>query len=226
MSVRGPTMTILILGALFLAGSCSPAQRPQQERDAAVAALTGGIGLAPSPSPSSGSAAPITTAQLRAVASARPMTEEGAAVFRRANAEGYFGLDAILLAENGSERALELLGEMLADRSVPVARRVDAVRFAVYPRRVEASILRMVTRLLAGSIDDEVAIAVIESVFDDRRDQWFDPGSAPKAPPPWERASAEAKGLARELAKQVRARGRISPELLAAVAKREAAIGR
>src|SRR5262249_47056147 len=55
----------------------------------------------------------------------RPMGARGAAIFRDANAEGSFSLDAILLADNMTPRALDVLGEMLADRTVPADRRVD-----------------------------------------------------------------------------------------------------
>ena len=86
---------------------------------------------------SNGQDASISPADLRARAAARPMTEETVAVFRRANAEGNFSVSAILLADNGSPRALALLESMLADRSVPAARRVDGMHLAVYPHRVE-----------------------------------------------------------------------------------------
>lgn len=137
---------------------------------------------------------------LKVLAAVEPMGDEAAALFRDANAEGYFGMNAILLAENGSPRALGLLGEMLADGSVPVGRRIDCVRFGVYPHRIEAPMLDMAGRLLAGQMENEVATALIESIFDDRPEDWFDPGSRPEGPPAWEGATTPALQRAREIA--------------------------
>ena len=44
---------------------------------------------------------------LEALAAAVPMTPEVAAAFERANEEGYFGFDALLVAKNGSPVALD-----------------------------------------------------------------------------------------------------------------------
>lgn len=129
---------------------------------------------------------------LRALAAVRPMSDEAAALFRDANAEGYFGADAILLANNGSPRALDLLGDMLADGTVPAARRTDCAHLALYPHRTEPPLLALAGHVLAGDLDDEVATAVIESIVDDEYARWFPPGGVPPLPPAWEEASTDA----------------------------------
>lgn len=177
---------------------------------------------------------------LRVLAAVRPMSEEAAEVFRDANAEGHFSLDAILLASNGSPRALALLQSMLADRSIPIARRIDAIRFTVYTHRTEPPMLELVGHLLArgsahaethpfeSSASDgdmrasmarerELEIALVESVFDDRPEAWFDPSSFPPPPPAWESASTEALSHALVVATSVEARRDLPDRLRIAV---------
>src|SRR5262245_58991092 len=126
--------------AALLCACCWPGSRTASSSEPLDAAggpapsAPSALGAAPSPTPMAApsatpsaapmeapSAAPISMATLQALASARPLREKDVAVFRRANAEGYFSPDAILLANNGSPRALDLLGTMLADRAVPAS---------------------------------------------------------------------------------------------------------
>jgi hypothetical protein len=213
------------LAAAAIAG-CSPARSTAPAVDApdasprAHAASSTTLSSPPPDTP------PLSTAHLRALASARPMTEETAAVFRRANAEGYFSLDAILLADNGSPRALSLLGQMLADRSVPAARRVDGMHFAVYPHRAEPPMLDLAGTLLAGDLDDEVRIGLVEAIFDDQPSRWLDPGARVATPPPWDRAPPDVARRALDLAAKVRARGRLPEPLLGALGRAEGALRR
>ncbi|WP_437498401.1 hypothetical protein [Sorangium sp. So ce1099] len=144
---------------------------------------------------------------LRVLAAVRPMSEEAAALFREANAEGEFGLDAVLLADNGSPRALDLLGEMLVDREVPVARRIDCVRVTVYPHRAEAPMLELAGHLLAADLDDLEATAIAESIFEDDYSRWFPPGAVPPLPSPWEEAPDEALEQVLSLAGPAEKRG-------------------
>lgn len=209
--------------AMLLLAACSPAQPPAVASDppdasaaSHEAATTAGARAPPE--------APISTTSLRTLASVRPMGDETVAVFRRANAEGYFGIDATLLADNGSPKALDLLGEMLTDRAIAAPRRVDGVHLTVYPHRLQSPMLRLAGRLLAGNVDDEAAIALVESIFDDGYVRWFPPSAKVARPPPWERASPEAAQLARGLAAQARARGRLPAPLLEAITRTEGAL--
>ncbi|WP_437498404.1 hypothetical protein [Sorangium sp. So ce1099] len=214
------------LAASLLLAACSPTQRPAPPGDRPDARDTATATPAPAASAAPISDAPISDASLRALAAARPMSEETVAVFRRANAEGYFGVTAVLLADNGSPRALDLLEEMFADRAVPAARRIDAIRLTVYPHRVEPPVLELAGRLLAGDLDDDVATALVESIFDDGYTRWFPPSAKVAQPPPWDGAPPEAARLARALAAQARARGRLPAALLEAISRTEAALPR
>lgn len=153
---------------------------------------------------------------LPALAAVRPMTSEGAAIFRKANAEGYFATDAPLLVANGSPLALALFEEMIRDASVPPERRVDSVHTAVLPRRTDLEVLRSAARLLAGPLEDEVAFGLLETLFDHQSKRWFGPALQPPEPPPWESASTEALELLVRLGEDARARS-LPPELAAAV---------
>lgn len=62
---------------------------------------------------------------LPALAAVCPMSGEAATVFSRTNGEGYIWSNGILLAANGSARAMSLLKTMFADRSHRVMDRID-----------------------------------------------------------------------------------------------------
>lgn len=147
---------------------------------------------------------------LEALARVRPMSSETVELFRRTNDEGYFATNAWLLAENGSPRALELLASMMADRNVPPARRVDCLHMAVVPHRAELAMLEMTADLLRRDLEPDVAIGVIESVFD-YRVEWFKTHAEP--PPAWRSASDEALRFLTELATQATNRGDVSGPL-------------
>ncbi|MGZ5114689.1 MAG: hypothetical protein ACXWCY_03320 [Burkholderiales bacterium] len=153
---------------------------------------------------------------LPALAAVTPMSETAAEVFRRANAEGYYSTSAPLLMQNGSPHALALFEEMIRDRTVPIARRNDALHVSIVPRRTNVAVLDAARRLLDGPLEKEVAAGVIESIFDDQSRRWFGPsGSAPRAPA-WEGAPTAALHQVLAVAAQVRGR-KLAPELAAAV---------
>jgi hypothetical protein len=138
---------------------------------------------------------------LEALARVRPMAAETVELFRRTNQEGYFASNAWLLAENGSARALDLLESMMADRSVPSARRVDCLHMAVVPHRIERPMLEMVAGLLRRDPEPEVVVGAVESVFDFRV-EWFKTHA--KSPPAWRSASDEALVFLLELGGQAK----------------------
>ncbi len=126
---------------------------------------------------------------LPALAAVRPMSEETAAIFRSANAEGYWNGDGRLLARNGSPRALALFAEMVADAAAPVEERVDMLHWAVPANRLHAGFSDMARGLLDKGLPPEVETALVETMFDYQGDKWFGVARNPPVPPPW--ATAE-----------------------------------
>jgi hypothetical protein len=162
---------------------------------------------------------------LPALHAVRPMSQEAAEVFRRANQDGFFSATAPLLVKNASPRALALFEEMIRDRSVPVERRVDALHASILPARTNPAVLDCVGRLLAAALERDVAAAAIESVFDYRSRLWFGPPRTPPAPPAWESASRDALRKVLQLASTARGHD-LSPDLSAAIDRTKATVQR
>jgi hypothetical protein len=135
---------------------------------------------------------------LRGLAAVRPMSEAAAALFRRTNDTGYFAINASLLVRNGSPRALALFESMIASRDQPVERRVDCLHMAVMPNRTNLPVLQMCERLLRHDLENEVAIGVVESVYDFQPEPWFDLHGP--EPPAWRSASSETLQFAIDFA--------------------------
>ena len=70
---------------------------------------------------------------LETLANVVPMSTETGEAFRRANDEGYFAFNALLLAHNGSPVALELFRSMMADKAVDSEARVELLHQAICP---------------------------------------------------------------------------------------------
>jgi hypothetical protein len=126
---------------------------------------------------------------LEGLAAFRPVSEDAAGYFRWTNPQGYFSINARLLAENGSPVALAVFEEMIRDTSVPAERRIDALHSSVMTHRTTPAVLQMVDRLLAAALEPSVRIGVIESVFDWQGKAWFGPHAL--LPPPFRCASGE-----------------------------------
>jgi hypothetical protein len=126
---------------------------------------------------------------LEAMAAAVPMTAEVAAAFDRANEEGYFGFNALLLAKNGSPAALDLFHRMMQNSDVEIEERVEFLHKGILPFRTRLATLQMVSAMLDdNNLDAAAKAAAIESVFD-YRPEWF--GHHGAKPPAWRSASDE-----------------------------------
>lgn len=154
---------------------------------------------------------------LPALAAVRPMSEEGAALFRRTNDEGYYSANAPLLVKNGSPRALELFESMIKDRDVDPENRIDALHTSVLRYRTEMPVLEVCERLLTVDLEGEVAIGVVETLFDFRSKEWFGPAIGAPKPPPWENASDEALEFILRIGVMVKARGNVQPPSMDAI---------
>jgi hypothetical protein len=160
---------------------------------------------------------------LEILAAVKPMSERTAAVFQRANEEGYFGFNARLIAANGSPRALALFESMMLDKRQPVESRIECLHVGILPRRTEGAILAAADRVLSRTSESAIAGAVIESVFDFRQ-QWFGLESGIGRPPGWQAAPPSALRPALALADKALARRDLKPSLRQAVANSRAAI--
>jgi hypothetical protein len=151
---------------------------------------------------------------LEAVANVAPMIAETVEAFRRANEEGYFGVDALLLADNGSPAALELFRFMMAEKEVDSESRVELLHKSIMPRRNRLPILQMVAGLMADGLEEPVTIAAIESVFD-YQTAWFRIHGP--TPPGWRTASDETLRFLIDLGAQAKRRPNLPSQLAEAI---------
>jgi len=151
---------------------------------------------------------------LEAVANVAPMIAETVEAFRRANEEGYFGVDALLLADNGSPAALELFRSMMAEKEVDSESRVELLHKSIMPRRNRLPILQMVAGLMADGLEEPVTIAAIESVFD-YQTAWFRIHGP--TPPGWRTASDETLRFLIDLGAQAKRRPNLPSQLAEAI---------
>lgn len=151
---------------------------------------------------------------LEAVANVAPMIAETVEAFRRANEEGYFGVDALLLADNGSPAALELFRSMMTEKEVDSESRVELLHKSIMPRRNRLPILQMVAGLMADGLEEPVTIAAIESVFD-YQTAWFRIHGP--TPPGWRTASDETLRFLIDLGAQAKRRPNLPSQLAEAI---------
>jgi hypothetical protein len=154
---------------------------------------------------------------LPTLAAVWPTSAEGVAVFKQANAQGYFAKNALLLASNGSPLAMQLFEEMIADRKVRAGRRIDLLHHTVVGHRTAEPMLASVERLLAAGLEPDVLAALVESVFDYQDKKWFGPARDAPRPVRWDGASDQALNHVLRIATKVRAGMGIPPALLATV---------
>jgi hypothetical protein len=151
---------------------------------------------------------------LEALAAVVPMAPESVAAFRRANEEGYYGYDALLLAANSSPTALELFRSMMGQRDVEVEERVELIHKGVMPHRIRLTVLQMVSAMLGDNLEEPVVTAAIESVFD-YKPEWFTI-HGPR-PPAWRMAPNDVLRYLIELGAAVRNQAGIDATLGAAI---------
>jgi hypothetical protein len=151
---------------------------------------------------------------LEALAGVVPMSAETAAAFERANDEGYFAFDALLLAKNGSVVALDLYRSMMAGTAVEAESRVELVHQGILPYRDHLTVLQAASALIDSQVEPEVERAVIESIFDYQR-EWF-PIHGP-TPPPWRTASEEVLRYVLQLASDLIAKRKAPASLMPAI---------
>jgi hypothetical protein len=153
---------------------------------------------------------------LQALAAVRPMSAEAEALFRKTNGEGSFNSNLILLAANGSERAVALLESMFADRSQRADDRASMTHESIVPNRTNVSIVRMVDRLWEQPVEREVLLALAESIFA-YNPEWYGKRRNPPVAPDWSTAPREAREAAAALGRKLSKRGDLPASLRAAI---------
>jgi len=151
---------------------------------------------------------------LEALAGVVPMTAETAEAFRRANEEGYFAYDALLLARNGSPVALELFRSMMGDKELDAEARVELMHKGIMPHRTRLAILEMVAAMLGDGLEQPVIAAAIESVFD-YKTEWFTIHGP--TPPAWRTAPDDVLRYVIDLGASVKAQPNLPATLLPAI---------
>jgi hypothetical protein len=159
---------------------------------------------------------------LNILGAVKPMSQQTVDVFRRANDQGYFATDAILLARNMSPLAMQLFEEMMLNREMRVETRIDSMRFGIIPGRTSLPVLTAAEHILSRTNEERLANGIVETLFDFRTDR-FRPDSVPAAPPAWETADKQALTVAARIVALAKKR-RIAAPLRQAVDRESALI--
>jgi hypothetical protein len=155
---------------------------------------------------------------LNALAAVRPMSQPAADVFRTTGRTGYLEVNGPLLSGNASPRALEVLGELLADRSLDTARRVSMAHWALLPARTDPEVVATCARVLAQQgLSREVHAAILESLFDYQPRMWFGVRTEQPRPPSWQSAPPRTRELLESLAAAALARPNLDPPIRQAI---------
>jgi hypothetical protein len=158
---------------------------------------------------------------LEALAGVVPMSPETTAAFERANEEGYFAFDALLLARNSSVAALDLYRSMMSDSTVDAESRVELVRKGILPYRDRLTILRTAAALIDSNVEPLIARTAMESVFD-YRPEWFLLHGP--TPPPWRTATEEVLRYVLELAAAFMDKRKVPASLMPAMDRTTATV--
>src|SRR5262249_13110201 len=122
----------------------------------------------------------------------------------------------LLLAANGSARAVTLLESMFADRSQRVIDRVSMVHDSIPPNRTKVSIVCMVDRLWEQPVDRDVLLALAEAIFENHP-EWWGKRRNPPVVPDWSTAPPESREAAAALGRKLSKRGDLPESLRAAI---------
>jgi hypothetical protein len=95
---------------------------------------------------------------------------------------------------------------MFADHAQRRDERVALARESIVPNRTQPGIIAMVGRLVEGRIENEVALALAETIFDTQPDRWYGKRRNPPQAPNWKTASPEARRAATDLGQRLLAR--------------------
>jgi hypothetical protein len=163
---------------------------------------------------------------LPALAAVRPMSEAAANLFRRTNHEGFYGVNAPLLAENGTPHALTVFQEMIETPLKDAANKVYVLHHSLVPRRTDLPLLETCAQLIGSGLERAVEMGVIESIFDYQERPWYGNIRRPPRPPSWESAPSETLRFALDAGKRIETRTDLRAGLNLAIANTVSVISR
>jgi hypothetical protein len=108
--------------------------------------------------------------------------------------DGFNGLTAVALTNNGTEQAIALLEKKLAAPSFEDDERIWWMRTAILTHRYDVQLLKACQRLLTSSLEESLRPELVSVLFDYRPVEWHGPDDG-YPPPKAETASKEAKQL-------------------------------
>ena len=140
---------------------------------------------------------------LHALAAVRPVSEASAEVFRAAHREGYASVSGPALVSNESPLALRVFEETVTGTVLDPPTIVDLLHSGLLPNRTRLAVLESCSRLLAGDLDPDVRLGLVETLFDHKSRKWFGPVMSPPLPPAWDSAPDESLEFLVGLAQRV-----------------------
>ncbi|MBI2690109.1 MAG: hypothetical protein HYX27_27705 [Acidobacteria bacterium] len=151
---------------------------------------------------------------LPALAAVRPMNAEAGQLFVKMGRAGFLEVNIPLLAGNATTEALQGMESLLADETLRVEQRVSATHWGILPNRLKPGVVEACARVVGRlGVSPAVAMAIIETLFDNRPAEWFGKRSPYPTPPPWNQATAATRAAYRTLADTVRRRADVSARL-------------
>jgi len=130
--------------------------------------------------------------------------------------DGFAHLTTRALAENGSDPAIKLLEEKLADARFPDDDRIYWMRTRILTHRDNASLLAACERLIRERLEGRLRIALIEALFDYRPTEWHGPSTS-YAAPAWSTVRGDARARLVGLGKFLLEEGGLDPRTDSAV---------
>lgn len=107
--------------------------------------------------------------------------------------DGFTPLTIEAIVKNGSEPAIALLEKKMFDPKHEEEDKLDWMRSSILTHRNDLILLKGCERMVAGSLPDNLRIALIEVLFDYRPKEWYSPSVVFKAP---DRRQATPEALA------------------------------
>ena len=120
------------------------------------------------------------------------------------------------LCENQSAPALELLERKFSDPSEKATKKVLWMRKYILPRRNDEPLLLACERMVTRSLPPDLRPALVEALFDYRRDEWFR-SEMPPEPPPRAKVSPGARKVLERIGRYALKNLKLTREQKAAV---------
>jgi hypothetical protein len=126
--------------------------------------------------------------------------------------DGFNGLTAMALTNNGTEQAIALLEKKLAAPGFEQDERIWWMRTAILTHRHDVPLLKACQRLLTSGLPEASRSRLVAVLFDYRPAEWHGPDDGYPPPKP-ETAGKEARQLLLEIGEQALASVQLTPAL-------------